>query len=81
LAGILLSAGVHRGEKGKRKKSYAKYVYLHLTAIGRRLVPRQVGLTWSIADAVTEFGYQRDVSMAAKQAAENNEKQGFFAHE
>jgi signal transduction histidine kinase len=35
----------------------------------------------AIADAVTEFGYQRDMSMAAKQAAENNEKQGFFAHE
>ncbi|WP_174246445.1 sensor histidine kinase KdpD [Burkholderia sp. L27(2015)] len=35
----------------------------------------------AIADAVTEFSYQRDFSIADKQAIETNERLGFFAHE
>jgi signal transduction histidine kinase len=34
-----------------------------------------------IASAVTEFGYQRDVGIADKQAVALNERLGFFAHE
>jgi signal transduction histidine kinase len=35
----------------------------------------------AIADAVTEFSYQRDFSLADEQAVETNERLGFFAHE
>ncbi len=35
----------------------------------------------AIADAVTEFNYQRDSSVAEKQAQELNERLGFLAHE
>lgn len=35
----------------------------------------------AIADAVTEFSYQRDVSIAAKQSADLNERLGFLMHE
>jgi signal transduction histidine kinase len=35
----------------------------------------------AIADAVTEFSYQRDFSIADEQAIETNERLGFFAHE
>ena len=35
----------------------------------------------AIAEAVTEFSFQRDLTVAAKYAAEANEKYGFFAHE
>lgn len=35
----------------------------------------------AIANAVTEFGYQRDFAVAGKQAGELNEHLGFFAHE
>lgn len=35
----------------------------------------------AIADAVTEFGYQRDVSMADRQLRTFNERLGFVAHE
>lgn len=35
----------------------------------------------AIADAVTEFSYQRDSLLAGKQTAEMNERLGFFAHE
>jgi len=35
----------------------------------------------AIASAVTEFGYQRDVGIADKQAVALNERLGFFAHE
>jgi len=35
----------------------------------------------AIADAVTEFSYQHDFSVADKHAAETNERLGFFAHE
>src|SRR5476651_1018169 len=35
----------------------------------------------AIANAVTEFSYQRDFSIADKQAIETNERLGFFAHE
>lgn len=35
----------------------------------------------AIADAVTEFSYQRDSVVAGKHAADVNEKMGFFAHE
>jgi signal transduction histidine kinase len=35
----------------------------------------------AIADAVTEFSYQRDFAIADKQAIEMQEQQGFFAHE
>lgn len=35
----------------------------------------------AIANAVTEFGYQRDFLVADRQALELNEKLGFFAHE
>lgn len=35
----------------------------------------------AIADAVTEFSFQRDVSMAEKQSADLNERLGFLMHE
>ena len=35
----------------------------------------------AIADAVTEFGYQRDIDIAAKYNADANERLGFFVHE
>ena len=35
----------------------------------------------AIADAVTEFSYQRDHATASKQAHDANEQAGFFAHE
>lgn len=35
----------------------------------------------AISDAVTEFSYQRDVSMAAQSAVDMNQRLGFFAHE
>jgi len=35
----------------------------------------------AIADAVTEFSYQRDSVVADKQVAETNERLGFFVHE
>lgn len=35
----------------------------------------------AIADAVTEFGVQRDVEVARRQAEEENERLGFLAHE
>jgi hypothetical protein len=35
----------------------------------------------AIADAVTEFSYQRDSAVADRQAVEINERLGFFAHE
>jgi len=35
----------------------------------------------AIADAVTEFAAQRDVDVARRQAAEENERLGFLAHE
>ncbi|HVK52225.1 MAG TPA: HAMP domain-containing sensor histidine kinase, partial [Pseudoxanthomonas sp.] len=35
----------------------------------------------AIASAVTEYGYQRDFSVADRQAVELNERLGFFAHE
>ncbi|WP_250491484.1 HAMP domain-containing sensor histidine kinase [Caballeronia sp. INML2] len=35
----------------------------------------------AIADAVTEFSYQRDFAVADRQAIELHEKLGFFAHE
>lgn len=35
----------------------------------------------AIASAVTEFGYQRDFTMADKQTVALNERLGFFAHE
>lgn len=35
----------------------------------------------AIAEAVTEFSYQRDAAVADKHAAEVNEKMGYFAHE
>lgn len=35
----------------------------------------------AIASAVTEYGYQRDFTVADKQALELNERLGFFAHE
>ncbi|WP_436196511.1 hypothetical protein [Paraburkholderia hospita] len=35
----------------------------------------------AIADAVTEFSYQRDSVVASQQALEINERLGFFAHE
>ncbi|MDP9107798.1 MAG: HAMP domain-containing histidine kinase [Pseudomonadota bacterium] len=35
----------------------------------------------AIAEAVTEFSFQRDLAVAAKYSAEANEKYGFFAHE
>lgn len=35
----------------------------------------------AIANAVTEFGYQRDFAVAEKQAVALNERLGFFAHE
>lgn len=35
----------------------------------------------AIADAVTEFSYQRDFIVADRQAIEANERLGFFAHE
>ena len=35
----------------------------------------------AIADAVTEFSYQRDSALADSQALEVNERLGFFAHE
>lgn len=35
----------------------------------------------AIADAVTEFSYQRDFAVASQQALEINERLGFFAHE
>lgn len=35
----------------------------------------------AIASAVTEFGYQRDFAIAAKQKVELNERLGFLAHE
>jgi len=35
----------------------------------------------AIADAVTEFSYQRDFATAEKLAVETNERLGFFAHE
>ncbi|WP_341314007.1 HAMP domain-containing sensor histidine kinase [Paraburkholderia sp. IMGN_8] len=35
----------------------------------------------AIADAVTEFSYQRDFVMADRQAIEMHERMGFFAHE
>lgn len=35
----------------------------------------------AIAEAVTEFSFQRDLTVAAKYAAKANEKHGFFAHE
>jgi hypothetical protein len=35
----------------------------------------------AIADAVTEFSYQRDFTVADRQAIEMNERLGFFAHE
>ena len=35
----------------------------------------------AIADAVTEFGYQRDISMEEKQLRRFNERFGFIAHE
>ncbi len=35
----------------------------------------------AIADAVTEFSYQRDSAMADARALEENERLGFFAHE
>jgi signal transduction histidine kinase len=35
----------------------------------------------AIADAVTEFSYQRDFATAEKVAVETNERLGFFAHE
>jgi len=35
----------------------------------------------AIANAVTEFGYQRDFAVAEKQAIAVNERLGFFAHE
>ncbi len=35
----------------------------------------------AIANAVTEFGYQHDFALAAKQAVALNERLGFFAHE
>lgn len=35
----------------------------------------------AIAEAVTEFGYHRDLQMAQQYAADANEKRGFFAHE
>jgi len=35
----------------------------------------------AIAEAVTEFSYQRDFAVADKQAADMNERLGFFAHE
>ena len=35
----------------------------------------------AIAEAVTEFSFQRDLTVAAKHAADANEKNGFFAHE
>jgi len=35
----------------------------------------------AIADAVTEFGYQRDTLAAEKQTVAANEQAGFFAHE
>jgi signal transduction histidine kinase len=35
----------------------------------------------AIADAVTEFSYQRDFAVADRQAVQMNERLGFFAHE
>lgn len=35
----------------------------------------------AIADAVTEFSYQRDFAMADRQAVEMHQRLGFFAHE
>ncbi|MFM0205598.1 HAMP domain-containing sensor histidine kinase [Paraburkholderia fungorum] len=35
----------------------------------------------AIADAVTEFSYQRDFAVAGRQAVEMHERLGFFAHE
>ncbi|MFZ4876806.1 sensor histidine kinase [Janthinobacterium sp. Mn2066] len=35
----------------------------------------------AIADAVTEFSYQRDSAAAAKLAKDNNERLGYFVHE
>jgi len=35
----------------------------------------------AIADAVTEFSFQRDVSLAAQQSADLNERLGFLMHE
>ena len=35
----------------------------------------------AIAEAVTEFGYHRDLQMAEEHAADANEKKGFLAHE
>src|SRR6202035_2974809 len=35
----------------------------------------------AIADAVTEFSYQRDDAVAYEHARETNQQQGFFAHE
>lgn len=35
----------------------------------------------AIASAVTEYGYQRDFTVADRQAVELNERLGFFAHE
>ena len=35
----------------------------------------------AIADAVTEFSYQRDDAVADEQARETNQQNGFFAHE
>ena len=35
----------------------------------------------AIAEAVTEFSFQRDLKVAAQYAAESNEKHGFFVHE
>jgi hypothetical protein len=35
----------------------------------------------AIADAVMEFSYQRDLTIAEKNADESNQKLGFFAHE
>jgi len=35
----------------------------------------------AIADAVTEFSFQRDVSLAARQSADLNERLGFLMHE
>ncbi len=35
----------------------------------------------AIAEAVTEFSFQKDLSMLAKRGAEERERQGFFVHE
>lgn len=35
----------------------------------------------AISDAVTEFGYQRDIMRADADAVESNKRMGFFAHE